>query len=113
MLAARSDLLPAIGAHVASSRYLTDGCSALPTVVLGDKAATRLGITEIRPGEPVPTVWLGERWFTVIGVLAPIPLAPDVERAAKRIAETTFSGLSLGWPGLRCWSAASAWPARW
>lgn len=89
VLAARSDLLPAIGARVASGRYLTDG---LPVVVLGDKAATRLGITEIQAGKPAPTVWLGGRWFTVAGVLAPIPLAPDVERSVL-----------VGWEAARTW----------
>jgi putative ABC transport system permease protein len=92
VLAARSDLLPVIGARVASGRFLTDGTAALPVVVLGDKAATRLGITELRPREPAPTVWLGNRWFTVTGVLAPIPLAPDVERAVL-----------VGWPAARAW----------
>ena len=47
-------------------------------VVLGDKAATRLGITEVRSDGPAPTVWIGERSFTVTGVLAPAPLAPDL-----------------------------------
>lgn len=89
VLAARGDLLPVIGARVASGRFLSDG---LPVVVLGDKAATRLGITEVRTGEPAPTVWLGGRWFTVAGVLAPIPLAPDVERAVL-----------VGWTAARTW----------
>ncbi|MFD0205411.1 MULTISPECIES: ABC transporter permease [Saccharothrix] len=92
VLAARSDLLTAIGARVASGHYLTDGTSALPVVVLGDKAATRLGITDLPPGSAAPTVWLGNRWFTVIGVLAPIPLAPDVERSVL-----------VGWPAARQW----------
>ena len=61
-------------------------------VVLGDKAATRLGITEVRAGQPAPTVWLGGRWFTVAGVLAPIPLAPDVERSVL-----------VGWSAARTW----------
>ena len=92
VLAARPDLLPALGARVAAGRYLTGGTSALPVVVLGDKAATRLGITALSRGEPAPTVWLGDRWFTVIGVLAPIPLAPDVERSVL-----------VGWAAARTW----------
>jgi putative ABC transport system permease protein len=91
VLATRSDLLPAIGARLASGRFLTQG-AALPIVVLGDKAATRLGITEVRRGEPAPTVWLGNRWFTVVGVLAPVPLAPDIERAVL-----------VGWSAARTW----------
>lgn len=92
VLAAREDLLPAINATVASGRYLTAATAALPVVVLGDKAATRLGITEVRPDESAPTVWLGDRWFTVAGVLAPIPLAPDVERSVL-----------VGWSAARAW----------
>jgi putative ABC transport system permease protein len=92
VLAAQPDLLPAVNARVASGRYLTAGSSALPVVVLGDKAATRLGITEIQPGGPAPMVWLGSRWFTVTGVLAPIPLAPDVERSVL-----------VGWSAARTW----------
>jgi putative ABC transport system permease protein len=97
VLAAQPDLLPAIGARVTSGRYLTAGSSALPIVVLGDKAATRLGITELRPGEAAPTVWLGNRWFTVAGVLAPVPLAPDVERSV--LVGWAAAGTWLGFDG--------------
>lgn len=37
-------------------------------------------------------MWVGDRWFTVTGVLAPIPLAPDVERAVL-----------VGWSAARTW----------
>jgi putative ABC transport system permease protein len=90
VLAAQPDLLPAIGGHVASGRYLDTTTAALPTVVLGDKAATRLGITSV--GVSAPTVWIGGRWFTVIGVLSPLPLAPDVERSVL-----------VGWPAAHRW----------
>ncbi|WP_329259684.1 ABC transporter permease [Actinoallomurus sp. NBC_01490] len=92
VLAAETGLLPAIGGHVASGRYLDATTAALPTVVLGDKAATRLGITEVVPGGSAPTVWIGSRRFTVVGVLAPLPLAPDVERSVL-----------VGWPAARRW----------
>ncbi|MCO5990150.1 ABC transporter permease [Actinoallomurus spadix] len=92
VLAARPDLLPAIGGHVSSGRYLDATTAALPTVVLGDQAATRLGITSVPAGASAPMVWIGGRWFTVIGVLAPLPLAPDVERSVL-----------VGWPAARRW----------
>lgn len=97
VLAARSDLLPAIGARMSSGRFLSD--APLPVVVLGDKAATRLGITQLRPGVPAPTVWLGNRWFTVTGILAPVPLAPDVERSVL-----------VGWSSARTWLAFDGHP---
>ena len=50
-----------------------------PTVVLGAEAAKRLGITNV---DSRPRVWLGGRGFTVVGILAPITLASDVDRSA-------------------------------
>jgi putative ABC transport system permease protein len=45
--------------------------------VLGSKAAERLGID--RTGV---NVWLGEQWFTVVGILDSVELAPDLDSAA-------------------------------
>ena len=74
--AARTDLLSTVGGRVASGRWLDDATSGYPTVVLGSVAAQRLGV---RVGDQV---WLGERWFTVVGVLAPVELAPELDRSA-------------------------------
>jgi putative ABC transport system permease protein len=46
-------------------------------VVLGAEAAKRLGLS--RTGE---RVWIGGRWFTVTGILNPLPLAPEIDRSA-------------------------------
>jgi putative ABC transport system permease protein len=81
VLAVENDLLPVIGAHVASGTFLGPANAAFPTVVLGAVAATRLGITSLEPGGRQPEVWIGERAFTVVGVLAPSPLAPEIERS--------------------------------
>jgi len=81
VLAAENDLLPVIGAHVASGTFLTPANAAFPTVVLGAVAATRLGITSLTPEGRQPAVWIGNRAFTVVGVLAPSPLAPEIERS--------------------------------
>ncbi|WP_432824647.1 ABC transporter permease [Dactylosporangium sp. CA-092794] len=87
VLAGTGDLLGALGGTVYSGAFLGPATDALPTVVLGSVAATRLGITSARGG---PQVWIGRRWFTVIGVLAPLPLAPDLDRAAL-----------VGWPAAK------------
>jgi putative ABC transport system permease protein len=92
VLAAKDDLLPVIGAHLASGTYLTPATAAFPTVVLGAVAATRLGITAIVAGQPTVQVWIGSRTFTVVGVLAPIPLAPEIERSVL-----------VGWDAARHW----------
>jgi putative ABC transport system permease protein len=70
--------LPAVLATgVANGRWLDAGASAVPVTVLGATAARRLGID--RAGR---RVWLGGRWYDVIGVLRPAPLAPEVDASA-------------------------------
>ncbi|WP_399896335.1 ABC transporter permease [Streptomyces sp. BBFR51] len=81
VLAARPDLLDVLNARVGSGQYLTQVTERFPTVVLGSKSATRLGFSEVRPGEPAPLVLLGDQWFSVSGVLHSVPLAPDIDRA--------------------------------
>lgn len=81
VLACKPNLLDVLDARVHSGVPLNQVTERFPTAVLGDKAATRLGITDLRPGEPAPQIWINDRWFTVIGVLDAMPLAPDVERS--------------------------------
>src|SRR5215831_10429493 len=57
------------------------------TVAAGARAADRMGIGEPRPDLQI---WLGGRWFTVIGVLDPVPLAPELDLGAL-----------IGWPAAR------------
>jgi putative ABC transport system permease protein len=83
-MAARTDLLETVGARVASGRWLDEALTAYPTVVLGATTAERLGISRT---DGRVAVWLGEQWFTVVGVLAPAPLAPELDAAAL-----------VGWP---------------
>jgi putative ABC transport system permease protein len=47
--------------------------------VLGSITAERLGIGALRPDLQI---WLGGRWFTVIGILDPVPLAPELDLGA-------------------------------
>lgn len=75
--AATEDLLKVLRGRTASGTWLNAANARYPSIVLGHVAARRLGITS--PGQQV---WLDDRYFTVIGILAPLPLAPDVERSA-------------------------------
>ena len=77
VLAADPRLLGTLGGELADGRFLNRATARYPTVVLGAKAAERLGI-----GRAGGQVWLGNRWFTVIGILRPVTLAPEVDRAA-------------------------------
>jgi len=77
--AADVNLLSTLEGTVAAGRFLDSAAERFPTVVLGSVAAERLGVTEAEVGDQV---YIGGRWFTVIGILDPMPLAEDIERAA-------------------------------
>ncbi|TWP44524.1 ABC transporter permease [Lentzea tibetensis] len=79
VLATSLSLLDTLNGKVHSGTFLSDVTDKFPTVVLGNVAATRLGITEVR--DQAQQVRVNDRWFTVVGVLAPMPLAPEVERS--------------------------------
>jgi putative ABC transport system permease protein len=71
------DLLETLRGEVAVGSFLDAASARYPTVVLGARAAERLGIAE-----PGVAVWLGESWFTVVGILAPLELASNLDSAA-------------------------------
>ncbi|MDX2563163.1 ABC transporter permease [Streptomyces sp. TX20-6-3] len=75
--AATEGLLDVLRGGLASGTWLNAATGRYPSVVLGHVAAERLGITE--PGRQV---WIDDRYFTVIGILDPLPLAPEIERSA-------------------------------
>jgi putative ABC transport system permease protein len=75
--AADLDLLDTLRAEVASGTWLDAASAGLPAVVLGETAARRLGIRA-----PGVRVWLGDHWFTVIGILAPVTLATELDASA-------------------------------
>ncbi|MFD4668239.1 ABC transporter permease [Lentzea sp. NPDC058450] len=76
VLAATPALLATVNGRLSSGEFLPK--PDFPGVVLGNVAAQRLGIPDVGAR---PAIFVGERWFTVTGVLAPLPLAPDLERS--------------------------------
>ncbi|WP_067816615.1 ABC transporter permease [Actinomadura kijaniata] len=82
--AARTSLPAATGARIRSGTWLNEATARHPAVVLGATAAERLGVG--RAGPDV-RVLVGGRWFTVVGILEPAPLAPELDTAAL-----------VGWP---------------
>jgi putative ABC transport system permease protein len=87
VLAARTDLLGTVRGTVASGTWLNAATARYPAVVLGAEAAKLLGFGA---ASPVTEVWLGGHWFTVVGILDPVPLAPELDTAAL-----------VGWPVAR------------
>ncbi|WP_433210196.1 ABC transporter permease [Dactylosporangium sp. CS-047395] len=77
--AAQLEMLRTVGGSMASGVWLNAATARFPAVVLGAAAARRLGITTA--GEGVQ-VYIHARWFTVIGILAPVPLAPELDASA-------------------------------
>jgi putative ABC transport system permease protein len=75
--AAEPSVPATVGATLATGRFLDAANGRYPVTVLGAVAAERLGIdrTGVR-------VWLGGRWFTVIGILDPVTLADSLDSAA-------------------------------
>jgi putative ABC transport system permease protein len=82
VLATRSGLLRTLGGQVAIGTWLNDATARYPAVVLGAKAAQRLDVRT-----PGVRIWLGDAWFGVAGILAPLPLAKELDTAAL-----------VGWP---------------
>jgi putative ABC transport system permease protein len=81
VLAAGPGLLETVGGSLAGGVFLNQATGQYPAVVLGASATARLGAVV---GEQV---WLGGAWFTVVGTLHPVPLAPELDLAAM-----------VGWP---------------
>ncbi len=94
VLAAQTGLAGVLGAEMASGRFLDAATATVPAVVLGDVAARRLGIASL---DPAPRVFVGDEWFTVIGVMEPLRLHPDLDRSVLvgyPVASTVFEAES-------------------
>ena len=77
--AADTDLLATLNGTVARGVFLNEANVRYPAIVLGSVAAQRLAIRSLEGG---PMAYVGGRWFTVVGILDPLPLAPDIDRSA-------------------------------
>jgi putative ABC transport system permease protein len=74
-----TSLLATLRGSVYGGRWLDAANVNYPAVVLGRVAARRLGVVELdQPAE----VDIAGRWFTVVGVLNSLPLAPEIDRSA-------------------------------
>ena len=73
------ELLATLDATLLHGRFLDAALTRYPAVVLGHYAATVLGIGDVADR---PRIYLGDRWYTVVGVMAPVDLAPELDTAA-------------------------------
>ena len=87
-------LLAALDGSVLHGTYLNAATSQYRVAVLGFGAARYLGIDRI---EGSPRTWIGGRWFVVVGILNPMPLAPEIDQSVmvgwqEAISEMGFNG---------------------
>jgi putative ABC transport system permease protein len=72
-------LLAALDGHLRQGTFLNPATVRYPATVLGYQAAKGLGIAVL---DQPTRIWLGGHWFTVVGILDPFPLAPELDRSA-------------------------------
>ena len=77
--ASEPNLLDTLGGTVREGVFLDRATASYPAVVLGSVTADRLGINSLMGS---PRIWLGEEWFSVVGILDSLTLHPDLDRSA-------------------------------
>ena len=95
VLAVQPGLLGPLGGSVSRGAFLNAATARYPVVVLGTVAAQTLGLDRVTAGTQV---YLGGRYFTVTGILRPVPLAPQIDQAA-------LVGFPVGQLGCSGWTA--------
>ena len=78
VFSAQPNLLRTLQGHMVRGRFLNPATARFPAVVLGATAASALGVDQAGGRAQV---WLGGHWFAVAGIMAPVPLAPELDRA--------------------------------
>ncbi len=91
-------LLGTLNGTVMHGTFLNAAMAQYPTTVLGFGAARYLGIDRL----DAPTrIWMGRRWFIVVGILEPLPLAPEIDQSAL-----------VGWPIAQAALGFNGFPTR-
>ena len=79
IIASDLNLLESQRGSMKNGSFLNEVNSTYPVVVLGSVAAERLGIQDVAD---LKLLWIGEEWFSVVGIMNALPLAADLDRAA-------------------------------
>jgi len=72
-------LITTLDARLRQGVFLNAATSRYPATVLGFQTARTLGIAALTPNT---RIWLGGHWFTAVGILNPLPLAPEIDQSA-------------------------------
>jgi putative ABC transport system permease protein len=95
--AADPSLLAVLGGTLRQGTFLNAATSRYPVTVLGYQAAQSLGIASVSSPGPPPRILIGSQWFTVAGILNPLPLAPEIDRSA--LVGFPVAASALGYDG--------------
>ena len=97
--AADPALLAVLGGTLRQGTFLNAAEARYPVTVLGYQAAQSLGIADLgtETGTGPPRVLIGAQWFTVAGILNPLPLAPEIDRSA--LVGFPVAAANLGYDG--------------
>jgi putative ABC transport system permease protein len=79
VMAAEPGLPATLHATLAAGVFLNAATARYPAVVLGYQAATTLGISTVAADTQV---YVAGHYFTVVGILNPVPLAQEIDEAA-------------------------------
>ncbi len=71
-------LLSTVDGAVAHGAFLDGATQGYPAAVLGHAAAVSLGIADLTGN---PRIDVGDHWYTVIGILRPVELAPEIDNS--------------------------------
>ncbi|HEY2557475.1 MAG TPA: ABC transporter permease, partial [Diaminobutyricibacter sp.] len=91
-------LLGTLDGTLLHGTFLNPATAEYPATVLGYGAAQYLGIDRL---DASPRVWIGHRWFIVVGILNRLPLAPEIDQSVL-----------VGWPIARSALGFDGYPTR-
>jgi putative ABC transport system permease protein len=89
-----TSLLATLQGSVLAGSFLNAATARYPTVVLGYAAAQALGVDSL--AAPV-RIFAAGRWLSVVGILKPIELAPEIDRSV--LVGLPFATTDLGFDG--------------
>jgi len=89
-----ASLLQTLNGRLLAGTFLNGATERYPVAVLGYGAAEALGLATLE--SPV-RIWAAGRWLTVAGILAPVQLAPEIDRSV--LVGLDFATSDLGFDG--------------
>jgi putative ABC transport system permease protein len=87
-------LLDTLEGQLLQGTFLNAATGRYPVVVLGYGAAQSLGIANL---DGSIRIWSAGRWFAVAGILAPVQLAPEIDRSV--LVGLDYATAELGFDG--------------